>query len=53
VQYLDSLGLSHVEIRQSYLDTRRDLPSHEELRELRESSGVTYTHPTTTVTREI
>jgi len=43
VQYLDSLGLSHVEIRQSYLDIRPDPPSHEEFRDVRETYGVTYT----------
>ena len=43
VQYLTDLGLSHVEIRQSYLDTRSPGPTAERLRELRESSGVTYT----------
>lgn len=42
VEYLDSLGLSHVEIRQSYLDTRSHSPSVESLREVRESHGVTY-----------
>jgi sugar phosphate isomerase/epimerase len=43
VQFLDDLGLSHVEIRQSYLDTRSPAPTVEELRALRESSGVSYT----------
>jgi sugar phosphate isomerase/epimerase len=43
VEYLESLGLSHVELRWNYLDTREDLPSHRFLRDLRESHDVTYT----------
>jgi sugar phosphate isomerase/epimerase len=43
VDYLDSLGLSHVEIRKSYLETRADPPSVETLAALRESADVTYT----------
>lgn len=43
VQFLDSHGLSHVEIRQSYLDTRRNPPSETDLAELRESYDITYT----------
>ncbi|MEA5389616.1 sugar phosphate isomerase/epimerase family protein [Haloarculaceae archaeon H-GB11] len=43
VDFLDSLGLSHVEIRHSYLDTRPETADVEALRELRETAGVTYT----------
>ena len=43
VRYLDSLGLSHVEIRQSYLDTRTDPPDVTLLSDLRSSYDVTYT----------
>jgi sugar phosphate isomerase/epimerase len=43
VQYLDSLGLSHVEFRHSYLDTRPDLPDLERLDNLRTAYDVTYT----------
>jgi sugar phosphate isomerase/epimerase len=43
VRYLDSLGLSHVELRQGYLDTRPDPPSARQLRDLMASYGVTYT----------
>jgi sugar phosphate isomerase/epimerase len=43
VRFLDSLGLSHVEIRQSYLDTHPDPPTVDRLRELKESTGITYT----------
>lgn len=43
VEYLRGLGLSHVEIRQSYLDSRQSPVDVSTLRALRESTGVTYT----------
>jgi sugar phosphate isomerase/epimerase len=42
VRFLDTQGLSHVEIRRGYLDTRPDAPTPDDLRELAESYGVTY-----------
>jgi len=41
--FLDSLGLSHVEIRWNYLDTREHRPSDRRLRDIRESREFTYT----------
>lgn len=41
--FLADLGLSHVELRQSYLDTRSPSPTTEELAETRESYDLTYT----------
>ena len=43
VQFLDERGLSHVEIRQSYLDVHPESPSPERLRELADARDVTYT----------
>ena len=43
IDYLDSLDLSHVEIRKSYLDTRANPPAATHLADLRESYDVTYT----------
>ncbi|RLM59309.1 sugar phosphate isomerase/epimerase [Halobellus sp. Atlit-31R] len=42
-QYIDSLGLSHVELRHNYLDSRDQPPSVAELVDVRESYGLTYT----------
>ncbi|WP_254534515.1 sugar phosphate isomerase/epimerase family protein [Halomarina litorea] len=42
-EFLAGLGLSHVELRQSYLDTRSPPPTTEELAEVRESYDLTYT----------
>lgn len=42
IRFLDTQGLSHVEIRQGYFDTTPDAPTPAELRELAESYGVTY-----------
>ena len=42
-RHLTSLGLSHVEIRHSYLDTRPDQPEPAAFRALAERYGLTYT----------
>ena len=41
--FLESLGLSHVEIRWNYPDTREERPSDRRLRDLRESRDLTRT----------
>lgn len=43
VRYLDGLGLSHIELRGSYLDARPDAPDIGTIRDLRESYDLTYT----------
>jgi sugar phosphate isomerase/epimerase len=43
VSFLADLGLDHVELRQGYLDVHPDAPTPRELRELAESTDVTYT----------
>lgn len=42
IRFLDTQGLSHVEIRQGYFDTTSDSPTPTELRALAESYGITY-----------
>jgi len=43
VRFLDDRGLSHVEIRQGYLDTHPDAPGPDRLVELADAYDVTYT----------
>jgi sugar phosphate isomerase/epimerase len=43
VEFLTSLGLRHVELRQGYLDVHPEAPTPRELREIAESTDVTYT----------
>jgi sugar phosphate isomerase/epimerase len=43
VSFLADLGLTHVELRQGYLDTHPDAPTPRELRELTAATDVTYT----------
>lgn len=43
VRFLDTLGLSHVEIRRGYLDADPDAPTPADLRDVADAYGVTYT----------
>ncbi|EJN60827.1 sugar phosphate isomerase/epimerase family protein [Halogranum rubrum] len=43
VEFLDTQGLSHVEIRRGYLDVAADAPTPATLRDIAESYNVTYT----------